>query len=109
MTHQPAPIQFVENVMKFDDTNWDGARIMRPDLPPGAAHWMMGEKHVHLDFTCPCGCGVVHCIEVNQGEKKQGSWLWDGNVEKPTLLPSIACKTPCAWHGYLTAGVFTPC
>ncbi len=41
------------------------------------------------------------------------AWRWDGNVEKPTLTPSVHCK-PVAprdggsgtvgWHGHLTKG-----
>jgi len=32
-------------------------------------------------------------------------WGWDGNKEKPTLVPSI--HAPDLWHGYLTAGRLT--
>ena len=38
-------------------------------------------------------------------------WQWDGNVEKPTLSPSIGCghRPDFHWHGYLRAGRFEAC
>ena len=38
-------------------------------------------------------------------------WEWDGNEEKPTLSPSIACGMPkgCDWHGYMKAGRLEAC
>jgi hypothetical protein len=44
-------------------------------------------------------------------------WNWDGNVDAPTLTPSIlhtkrvdgVYPDGCGWHGYLTAGEFTSC
>lgn len=32
------------------------------------------------------------------------SWAWDGNIDKPTLSPSINCQN--CWHGYIEGGVF---
>ena len=39
------------------------------------------------------------------------TWRWDGNVERPTLTPSIACGPDDArtWHGHLTSGRFAAC
>ena len=39
------------------------------------------------------------------------AWEWDGNEDKPTLAPSIACGRPkgCDWHGYMTAGRLEAC
>lgn len=34
-------------------------------------------------------------------------WHWDGNIEKPTLNPSI--HAPGQWHGYLTNGELKSC
>lgn len=36
------------------------------------------------------------------------SWRWDGNREAPTITPSINCEKICGWHGYITAGKFSP-
>ena len=43
-----------------------------------------------------------------------GKWHWDGNVEKPTLSPSIGSlgmneTPPRGWHGYLQAGRWVGC
>ena len=37
-----------------------------------------------LWLWCP-GCDEAHRVTVNQ----QGSWTWDGDVERPTISPSI--------------------
>ncbi len=96
---KPVPITLVEDIEAF------------AFLKPGTAEWYAnayGNEHAGLVYVCPCGCGNVSAISVKLGEKVDGAWRWDGNVEKPTLLPSIR-KTSCAWHGYLTEGVFVPC
>ncbi len=41
------------------------------------------------------------------------TWGWDGNMERPTIWPSINCIADkdgkptggCGWHGFITAGV----
>ncbi len=52
----------------------------------------------------PCGGVLI-------GRTKPGtvapSWAWNGNLDAPSLTPSINCQKPgCGWHGYLTDGVF---
>lgn len=107
------PLRFVENVLSWeDDAVYEEGRQYRRDLAPGSASWIGGgdgNPNAALDFTCPCGCGSVHVISVSVGEKKPHHWLWNGNIEKPTLTPSIQCLTPCRWHGFLTDGVFKQC
>jgi len=82
----------------------DGAHY-RKDLPPGTARWSDFDSGTQLAFVCPCGCGVANQLPVHTGESGYG-WKWDGNREKPTLMPSIAMTTKCKWHGFLTAGEF---
>lgn len=65
-----------------------------------------------LAFVCP-GCikmvggSGLHMLAVNT-DIKSPSWNWNGNLEKPTLTPSIltgkGSKNIC--HSYLTDGVF---
>lgn len=47
------------------------------------------------------------------GQNKPAMWDWDGNIEAPTLSPSIDCRTKtdtgapaagCGWHGYIKKG-----
>jgi Family of unknown function (DUF6527) len=83
-------------------------RGYRRDLAPGTAAWC--EDYKALQFICPCGCGAHHCVNTTcQGT--QSSWSWDGNIEKPTLKPSLGLYPKSMlgyhWHGYLTNGEFS--
>jgi hypothetical protein len=66
-----------------------------------------------LMYRCPCGCGMPGSIVFGETQPRgdndegQSRWHWDGNLEHPTLIPSIKRRTPCRWHGTLTAGVWT--
>lgn len=75
----------------------------------GAADQQAGssEDPLSLSFRCPCGCGSGSSIAVTGLGAR---WTWDGNVEKPTVKPSIALFRGGQehWHGFLTAGVWRP-
>lgn len=65
-----------------------------------------------LAFVCPgCteqdGSSGLHMLPVNT-DKHQPVWNWDGDLEKPTLNPSILTGkgTSLICHSYLRAGVF---
>lgn len=105
-----------EHVLKFSKGETDGrGNLYRRDLPDGMASWSTRyakpEEMGALNFVCPCGCKRVHSLEVvrNAAEKQERQWIWDGNVDRPTLSPSINSTVErggCGWHGWLTAGVF---
>jgi len=69
-----------------------------------------------LMFCCP-GCAEMHSnvglhmLPVNT-EAKKPAWTWDGNVEAPTITPSILTQSvdaegkPTICHSYLKAGRF---
>ncbi len=69
-----------------------------------------GVTYQALVFVCP-GCAEIsgsgfHMLPVNS-ETKTPSWDWDGNLEAPTLSPSILTNLhngTC--HSFLRAGVF---
>lgn len=73
-----------------------------------------GVKYSALMFSCP-GCAEmhendgIHMLPVNTTEK-QPSWDWDGNLDAPTLHPSILTgkgnpeRGVC--HSMLRGGVF---
>lgn len=71
-----------------------------------------GLKYDGLMFVCP-GCALMHgnsglhMLPINSTEKKP-SWEWDGNLEAPTLSPSILTgkDTPNICHSFLRGGVF---
>lgn len=47
-------------------------------------------------------------VPVNRGSPGgPRCWGWDGNEDKPTLLPSI--HLPGVWHGFLQAGYLKSC
>lgn len=72
-----------------------------------------GNEYDALMFMCP-GCQAdgkagtgLHMLPVNS-ETKSPSWTWDGNLEAPTLSPSIlrGKDSPDICHSFLVAGVF---
>ena len=55
-----------------------------------------------------CSVHLTTGPQVNGDEKSPRRWHWDGNMEAPTLTPSIGCDQLCGWHGHITAGDITP-
>lgn len=43
-------------------------------------------------------------LYIRTGEKQHGYWQWDGNVEAPTISPSILHRGASSWHGFFEAG-----
>lgn len=66
----------------------------------------LGHYRTHLHFRCPCGCGIMAGVSLLPAI--ENGWLWNCNVEKPTITPSIDINRG-HWHGYLTAGIFEEC
>lgn len=74
-----------------------------------------GTHHEALAFWCP-GCdrdghGGMHMLPVNVTLLNRPSWQWDGNLEAPTLSPSILSRGSYVdgeriCHSFLRAGVF---
>ena len=61
-----------------------------------------------LFYICPCGCGTLGFLRFREGEPSDGpSWEFNGNLEAPTLSPSIRHLTGCHYHGHLRDGVWT--
>lgn len=68
-------------------------------------------KHLYdaLAFLCP-GCAELggsglHLLPVTPNER--ASWTWDGNLEAPTVSPSILTRHgEGVCHSFLRAGVF---
>lgn len=42
-----------------------------------------------LSFWCP-GCGMAHVISIGSGPSPR--WTWNGDVDKPTIWPSIRLR-----------------
>jgi hypothetical protein len=76
------------------------------------------EVSAHILFVCPNGkrCGVL--LGPNFADRPAPDqpcvWKWDGNIDRPTITPSINCIAEkdgkptggCGWHGYITDGEF---
>lgn len=71
----------------------------------------------HIIFVCPnkhrCSVLIGPTHVAKQHPEGLAIWGWDGNVDKPTLTPSINCIAEkdgkptggCGWHGFITKGV----
>ncbi len=71
----------------------------------------------HILFECPKGqrCSVILGPQAvpRSAPDRACIWGWDGNLDKPTLTPSINCITEkdgkptggCGWHGHIINGV----
>jgi hypothetical protein len=71
------------------------------EVRPGDFCWEPNFSHIYL---CLPGETHLSAIKVCKGTdpKVERVWVWDGNVDAPTLTPSILL--PDLWHGYLRAG-----
>lgn len=59
-------------------------------------------------FVCPGHCKALTAIALRPVvDGSAQSWEFDGNLEAPTLQPSIN-HVGC-WHGWLKNGEFTSC
>lgn len=68
------------------------------------------EHRAVLQISCKPGPGVVSKMCLWQLDKRgpHGSepmtWGWDGNIDAPTITPSLVCLT-CGHHLVITRGV----
>ncbi|WP_410051002.1 DUF6527 family protein [Acidiferrimicrobium sp. IK] len=74
-------------------------------------HWCAsdGRHGTHLWLWCP-GCDErdpghagAHAVEVAPAGPEP-RWQWDGNLERPTLTPSILCLGLIRCHSFVRAG-----
>lgn len=92
---------------QFVQVEGEPLQYVRPDLPPGAARFSDSKSgQPHLFFVCPCGCGDVGCLPLEPMPGRKG-WRWNADRVFPTLRPSIAKRSRCAWHGWLVKGFWT--
>ena len=67
-----------------------------------------------IAFYCPSGANRICEIPVTLGPQLDADaqgvrrWHWDGDMQAPTLTPSIGCDARCGWHGNITAGEVSP-
>lgn len=69
-------------------------------------YYKSGDRYpAGMIYTCPCGCGHMGALAFRP--HKSPSWDWDGNMEAPTLLPSV--HHVGHWHGWLKNGIWVSC
>ena len=67
-----------------------------------------------IQFWCRGGKKRICSVDLTLGPQLEADehgrrrWHWDGNMEAPTVTPSIGCDAKCGWHGHITAGEVTP-
>jgi hypothetical protein len=54
------------------------------------------------------GCGSLGSLPIRRFDEHP-SWVWNGNLEQPTITPSIRRLDGCKFHGFLTDGVWSFC
>jgi hypothetical protein len=68
-----------------------------------------GTRYIHMILPTDRERGAYCAIPIKTGPKETGAWAWDGNMEKPTLTPSVFHHSTPDWHGFITAGVMVGC
>lgn len=87
----PAPVKAVR-VEDIDDESASAGTF---------EYYRDGERYPGgMIYQCPCGCGAQGALRFRPAESP--SWEWDGNVEIPTLSPSV--HHVGHWHGFLRGG-----
>lgn len=65
-------------------------------------HWTAddGRTGERLYLWCP-GCDGLHAVEVTEPAKR---WDWNGNLDAPTISPSILVHGSVRCHSFVTSG-----
>ena len=83
------------------------AKIDSDDSPKGA--FAIDHECTIMNYVCPCAdptCTVLGTLRLRRDNHAtpHPSWAFDGNMDAPTLNPSI--NHVDHWHGWLRAGVW---
>lgn len=91
------------------------------EFPMGHFYWAVdptdGERFLWMKLPSQDGdpMGAACSIPVRPAaDPSMPSWNWDGNLEKPTLTPSVfhdpnQPQSRYHWHGFITAGRMVGC
>ncbi len=75
------------------------------------------DAKAHILFVCPnqkrCAILLGDRQVDRTAEGKLCIWAWNGDLDRPTITPSINCLAEkngkptggCGWHGFITNGV----
>jgi hypothetical protein len=98
------------------------ADVWPSDAPAGTFDIELGRTEgyqnvAHIIFVCPRGQRCAVLLGPNFVDRPNPDalcvWGWDGNMDRPTITPSINCIAEkdgkrtggCGWHGFITNGV----
>jgi hypothetical protein len=65
--------------------------MSRPRITRGERSVLWGAAGDRLAFDCP-GCETTHVCSVGTGADRP-RWTWNGDLDRPTLQPSILIRT----------------
>lgn len=85
--------------------NTESIDCQRVDEIQGPGDFKFSDDRDYLYIWLP-GMAGPDAIRIASSEHAR-AWQWDGNVEQPTLQPSIHVVDQ--WHGYLRAGRLESC
>lgn len=100
----------------------DSRDVWPEDVPVGTFDIELGTiqgyaSTAHIIFVCPNNKRCTVLLGPTHVDRSAPDrlcvWAWDGNLEKPTITPSINCLAEkdgkptggCGWHGFITNGV----
>lgn len=69
-----------------------------------------GPGKAHIFYHCPRDKGNCS-VPLAKPNRLGYVWRWDGNMDAPTLTPSINCMEKnggCGWHGHVKGGDWQP-
>lgn len=81
--------------------------IEAPGTPDGAFEYFQEQgKTAGMVYICPCGCKAQGALDFKPA--RSPSWKWDGNIDEPTLYPSVhhIIAGVTHWHGWLKKGMW---
>lgn len=103
--------------LKMANRSYNGGPSPKPD----EFFWIVGQRREGqgvaedglaepMSIVFPCRGGkYAHCmVNVTHGDAVHPTWHWNGNIQEPTLSPSIGCDARCGWHGHIINGEITP-
>lgn len=71
-------------------------------------YWEEGKPKEIIFKNPACRMDKCHIRIRNGPPEAPHTWGWDGNMDKPTITPSIGCDRICGWHGHIINGEITP-
>lgn len=77
------------------------------ELEEGEFFYSRKGQQMYFNVSLPGGCPIWIPIEQRPAEVPGHGWAWDGNIDRPTLSPSI--NTNGYWHGFVIAGCMVSC